>query len=171
MSELFITLRYLLPSVVVFLTAFYLFKAFFENEQKNRHMRMLEEKHKLALPIRMQAYERLVLLLERISPSNLVMRVHQPAMTAPQFQKLLVQAVRDEFDHNLSQQLYISAQAWELIRNAREEMIRQINVSASKLSPDATSTDLSQRLLEMSVEKLATRRALDFLKNEARSIF
>lgn len=171
MTEVLIALSYTLPALVVFATAWYMLKEFFKQENLKRQLAMLEEKQKVSMPIRMQAYERIVLLLERISPANLVMRVHKPNMSVKQFQQLLAQNVRDEFDHNLSQQLYVSLEAWEKVKGAREEMLRQINTTAAKLPQDARSTDLSQKLLEMSVDKSATRMALDYVKNEARKVF
>ena len=88
-----------------------------------------------------------------------------------QFQQLLIKTIREEFDHNLSQQLYVSIEAWEKVKTAKEEMIQQINVVAGQLDDNNSSTELSNNLLEMSVEKSATRKALDFVKTEARKLF
>lgn len=170
MSEFFISLRYLLPSVVVFLTAWFILKEFFKEQARNRHLQLLEDKQKISLPVRLQAYERIVLFLERISPGNLVMRSHKGGLNVKQFQQLLVQTIRDEYDHNLSQQLYLSIDAWEMVKSAKEEMIRQINISAGKHDEKAPSAELSKTLLEMSIDKLATRKALDYVKTEARKL-
>jgi hypothetical protein len=161
---------YVLPSVVVFLTAWLILKAFFKQENENRRLKLLEDKQKLTLPVRLQAYERVVLFLERISPGNLVMRVHKANLGVKQFQQLLIQNIRDEYDHNLSQQLYMTSDAWGKVKAAKEEMIRQVNMSAAALPAEATSTDLSQKVLEMSLEKSATKHALEFVKDEARQI-
>jgi len=171
MTELVNVLRYTIPAVVVFITAYFLLKEFFHQESKKRELDVKLEKVRISMPIRLQAYERIILLLERISPANLVMRVHQQGMTSAAFQKVLVQNIRDEYTHNLSQQLYVSSKAWDLVKTAREEMIRQINTSAAQLGEEATSIDLSNKLLEMSMEKMATRKAIDFLKEEARQNF
>lgn len=171
MNEIFEVIMYTLPAVVVFLAAYFLLKEFFFQESKKREIDIKLEKVRISMPIRLQAYERIILFLERISPSNLVMRVHQPGLSSAEFQKVLIQTIRDEYTHNLSQQLYLSPKAWELVKTAREEMIRQINTSAAQLAPEATSTDLSNKLLEMSIEKLATQNALDFIKDEARKNF
>ncbi len=171
MKEVLVAVRYFLPAVIVFLTAWYILKEFFKQENMKRQFQLLEEKQKISLPVRLQAYERIILLLERITPGSLVMRVHKPNLSVKQFQQLLAQSIRDEFDHNLSQQLYISIEAWEKVKGAKEEMLRQINTAAARLPEDATSTDLSKKILEMSVEKSATRKALDFIKTEARKVF
>jgi len=96
-----------------------------------------------------------------------------PGMTASQLQSALVLAVRSEFDHNLSQQLYVSTKAWEMVRNAREETIKRINTAAMKLSPDATSADLASLILihDMDMEQSLVKGALDLLKSEARNNF
>ncbi len=171
MNQIFEVIMYTLPAVVVFLAAYFLLKEFFYQESKKREIDIKLEKVKIAMPIRLQAYERIILFLERISPANLVMRVHQQGVSSAEFQRVLVQTIREEYSHNLSQQLYISPKAWEMVKTAREEMIRQINTSAAQLTAEATSTDLSNKLLEMSIEKLATQKALDFLKEEARKNF
>lgn len=171
MTDFVSVIRYTIPAVVVFFTAYFLLKEFFLQESKRREIDIKLEKIRIAMPLRMQAYERIILFLERISPSNLVMRVHKQGMSSAEFQKVLVQTIRDEYTHNLSQQLYVSSKAWELLKTAREEMIRQINTSAAQLGEEATSIDLSNKLLEMSMEKMATKKALDFLKEEARQNF
>ena len=170
MADFFQMFNYVLPAVIVFLTAWYILKEFFKQEERKRHLGLLEEKQKLSLPVRLQAYERIVLFLERISPGNLVMRVHKPEMNVKQFQQMLVKIIRDEYDHNLSQQLYVSHEAWELVKSAKEEMVRQINISAAKQDENAPAAELSKSLLEMSIDKLATRKALNYIKTEARKI-
>ena len=171
MTQLLSVLQYIIPSVVVFLATFFILKEFFKREERNRNLKLLEEKQKLSFPVRLQAYERIVLLLERISPGNLVMRVYQPGIGLKQFQQLLIKTIREEFDHNLSQQLYVSIEAWEKVKTAKEEVIQQINVVAGQLDDNNSSTELSNNLPEMSVEKSATRKALDFVKTEARKLF
>ncbi|MFN2395199.1 MAG: hypothetical protein ABR597_05875 [Bacteroidales bacterium] len=170
MEDIFQIIGYLLPAIVVFLTAWYILKEFFRQEERKRQLKLLEEKQKLSFPLRLQAYERIVLFLERISPGNLVMRINKPDLKVKQFQQLLIKTIRDEYDHNLSQQLYITHDAWELVKSAKEEMIRQINISAGKHDENASSAELSKSLLEMSIDKLATRKALNFIKTEARKL-
>lgn len=170
MTELLNAIAYILPAVVVFIAVWFVLKSFFKQENVNRQLKMMEEKQRITLPVRLQAYERVVLLLERISPGNLVMRVFKPNMTMQQFQQVLIQNIRDEYDHNLSQQLYLSPEAWEKVKAAKEEMLRQINTSAAKLPPEAKSHDLSQKLLEMSMDKSPTHNALDYVKREARKL-
>ncbi len=171
MSEILAVLKYTIPAIIVFITAYTLLKEFFAQEVKKRHIQMVEEKHKVSLPLRMQAYERIILLLERIAPKNLIMRVHGSKMTATQFHATLIKAIRDEFDHNLSQQLYISTKAWEMVKNSKEEIVRQINTCAGQLDEKATSMDLSKKIMEVSTEKSAIKKTIEFIKAEARKSF
>ncbi len=170
LSEL---LKYTVPALIVLATAYYLLKMFLDKESEKTQLQMRLDVQKISLPVRMQAYERLVLLLERIEPSGLLVRNNMPGMSASQFQSALVQAVRSEFDHNLSQQLYVSAKAWELVRNAREETIKRINTAAMKLNTEATSADLASMILldDMDATQSAVKNALDLLKSEARLNF
>ncbi len=171
MGDIYYILRYTIPSIVVFITAWFLLKEFFQQENKRRHSDLMSDRMRISMPLRLQAYERLVLFLERISPNNLIMRVYRPEWTAGELQKQLIKSIRDEYTHNLSQQLYISPQAWELINRAYEESLGQINSLASSLKEDASATDLSQKILETDLEKSATSKAMDFLKSEARRSF
>ncbi|MGD0710151.1 MAG: hypothetical protein ABR968_03145 [Bacteroidales bacterium] len=172
MNDFLEILKYILPSLVVFAAAYYLIKLFLDNEQKKRTTDIKMAGYKIITPIRLQAYERLVLFLERISPESLVMRIHKPELTGLQLQTQLIIAIREEFEHNLSQQVYISSQAWEMIKNAKEDMVKLINTAAARLTDKASATDLSQKIFELALsDKLVARTALEFLKNEIRVVF
>ncbi|MFH1161465.1 MAG: hypothetical protein V1733_11035 [bacterium] len=129
-----------------------------------------DEYKRLYLSTKLQACERLILFLERISPANLILRVHTPDMTAAQLQAALIRTVREEFEYNLSQQLYISARTWELIFNAKEETIRMINAAAAKLSASATSRDLASGILQLSLnqEPSPISGAIESIREEIR---
>ena len=173
MNELLEILKYVLPLLVVFAMVYYMIKLFLDNEQRKRTTDIKMTGYKIITPIRLQAYERLVLFLERISPESLIMRVHKPELSALQLQTLLILNIREEFEHNLSQQVYISSQAWEIVRNAKEEIIKLINTAASKLNDNANAIELSQKIFELSLlsDKPLYKSALEFLKNEIRQVF
>jgi hypothetical protein len=164
-------LRYAIPSVVVFLTAYLMMKAFFGEEKKRRDQETVMERVRISMPIRLQAHERIVLMLERMNPSNLVVRIHQPKLSAAEFHRQLIQTIRDEFNHNLSQQVYVSIKAWDMVKNTKEEIVRQINTAAAQLDEKATATDLSNRILELTVEKQAVANTLDYIKKEIAQVF
>ncbi len=98
--------------------------------------------------LQLQAYERLLLLAERISIPSLLQRLHQPGISAKEMQLLLTQNVRSEFDYNLTQQIYISANAWQILKNFKEQNILIIHTVASLLQPGSSSTDLNKQVAE-----------------------
>ena len=131
------------------------------------------EEEKIILPLRLQAYERIILFLERISPNNLIMRLNKPDMTSIQLQSLLVKTIRDEFEYNLSQQIYISFTAWELVKNAKEETIKIINMASGRIPDTASPGELAKDILDLAVEKekLPVNIAIDEIKKEIQKIF
>src|SRR5690554_1612691 len=128
--------KFTLPALITFLTAFFMIRLMLKREEENRKIDAILKNQKMITPIRLQAYERLVLFLERISPNHLIMRVQQPGMKVQELQRQLLANIRTEFEHNLSQQVYISHSTWEIIRNAKEQTIKLINSCADSISPD-----------------------------------
>ena len=170
MDSIFQSLRYAIPSLVVFFTAYFFLSEFFRAEQRRRNQALLLERMRITVPLRLQAYERIVLFLERISPRQLVMRLHQPGLSVAVMQRLLVQSIREEFAHNLSQQLYVSPQSWELLNQAKEELIGHINAIAADLGEKADAMELNNRLLAIANERLPSVRAMAYIKDEARKL-
>ena len=166
-------LKYVLPSVVVFATTCYMVKKYFDGEEKKRHHQAFLNNQNMITPLRLQAYERTILFLERISPENLIMRVNQPGFTVQQLQSELLQSIRSEFEHNLSQQIYVSHGAWEMLKIARGRTIQLINSMAEKVPKDSPSINLSKAILESMVdqEKTPTADAIAFIKKEIGQLF
>lgn len=100
-------------------------------------------------PLKLQAYERLILLADRIALPNLISRSNQPGLNVRDMQNLLVQTIRQEFDYNITQQIYVSPEAWEAVRNLKEQNLLIINQVASYLPETATGQDLNKSLIEM----------------------
>ncbi|MBT4968423.1 MAG: hypothetical protein HOM80_05400, partial [Bacteroidetes bacterium] len=117
-------LKIVLPAVIVFFTAFYLIKFFLKNETDKKYIENKALVNKETILLRLQAYERLVLFLERMSPSAMVMRMNKNNLSAADFHLQLLSTVRSEFEHNLAQQLYISNESWQMLVNAKEEVIK-----------------------------------------------
>ena len=166
-------LKYLLPALVVFATTFYLVKKYFEDEDKKRKQQLFINNQGTIMPLRLQAYERMILFLERISPESLIIRVNRSGYTCQQLQAELMNAIRGEFEHNLSQQLYVSPGAWEMLKIARGRTIQLINMMAEKIQKDSPSINLSKAILESIVdqEKVPTADALNFIKKEFSELF
>ena len=173
MDKLFDVLIVVLPSVVVFLTAFYIIKKFIDNEQRRHLMEIKSQNQKSITPIRLQAYERITIFLERISPNSLILRTHNPGMPARALQAELLKTIRSEFEHNVAQQIYMSASAWKAVKAAKEETIKLINISSTKINDDASGTELGKKILEMAgqLEQTPSDFALDFIKREIKSLF
>ena len=173
MEDLIDIAKMLLPAIAVLVTAFYVMKKFFENEDRKRTHDGKRANTKQIIPIRLQAYERMVLFLERISPDSIVMRVHKKGMSARALQTTLLQTIRSEFEHNIAQQVYVSNAGWDLSKRAKEEMIKLVNVSASKVNDNATGIELSKYIFGHAAEydKLPTQIAIEYLKKEIRHSF
>jgi hypothetical protein len=161
-------LKITIPALIVFLTSYYLLKNMIRNDQDKRRQELILQNIRTVTPIKLQAYERIVLFLERISLESMLLRVSTADMTAGQLQSALLTTIRSEFEHNLSQQIYMSQQAWEVARNARSNMIKIINSEAEKMPADSPGLALSKQLLEkiMELEKEPTRVAIEFIKAE-----
>ncbi|HEX8316488.1 MAG TPA: hypothetical protein VF609_15915 [Flavisolibacter sp.] len=100
-------------------------------------------------PLKLQAYERLVILCERISLPNIISRTNQPDLSAREMQYMLIENIKQEFEYNASQQIYVTQAAWEAVRNLRDQSLLVINTIARTLSPDAKANDLNKGILEM----------------------
>jgi hypothetical protein len=166
-------LKYTIPALIVFLTAYLIILNQSKNDEKRRRSEVTQTSRKTILPVRLQAYERLALLLERISPESIIMRQNLSNLTAKQLQTELLAAIRAEFDHNLSQQIYISTEAWERIKNARSNIISLINTAAQQIQPNASAYTLSQKILDSVMEHKSslTAPALEMLKKEVKELY
>jgi hypothetical protein len=125
------------------------------------------------LPNRLHAYERMTLFLERMSPQSLLVRLNTGSIPAKDFQQLLLAEVRNEYNHNVSQQVYISEEVWDLIKNAKEDLIVTINDSAGDMGEGSSSLDLSRKIFEKTINKTVDPlgHALSELKREVQRIF
>lgn len=166
-------LKLTLPSVVVFLTAYLIIRAFFERQEQEHQENLKRQNQEQVLPVRLQAYERSILFLERIHPDNLINRVRESNMTAADLQVALLKDIQGEYSHNLSQQLYISEDAWVLLRNAKEEMIKLLNLCYGHVKPDDNAMELSRIIINtlMRSDKSPTEPAIRFIKQEAQTLF
>ncbi|OFY45194.1 MAG: hypothetical protein A2Z69_03765 [Bacteroidetes bacterium RBG_13_44_24] len=161
-------LKITIPALLVLLTAWLLLRNMMKNDQDKRKQELILQNSRTVIPIKLQAYERIVLFLERISLESMLVRVSSSGMSAAQLHSTLLTTIRSEFEHNLSQQIYMSPQAWEVVRNARSNMIKIINSEIEKMPEKATGMEFSRRLLEtvMGLDKEPTRAAIEYIKGE-----
>ncbi len=166
-------LVYLAPSLLVFITAWYLVKRFLQRESALKVLELRSNQQKDLMPLRLQAYERLSIYLERISPNVMLINQYEHGMTVMEFQQKLLEMIRGEFEHNYAQQIYISPALWTVIRNTKEEVARQVNAAASSLDAEAPAYQLSKRIFDSILEKedYPSQRALSILKAEVAQLF
>ena len=157
-----------IPALLVLITALVLLRNLMKNDQDKRRQELILQNSRTVVPIKLQAYERIVLFLERISLESMLVRISTPGMSASQLHSGLLSSVRSEFEHNLSQQIYMSPQAWEVVRNARSNTIKLINSEFEKMPENASGMDFSKQLLSavMELDREPTRVAIDFVKAE-----
>ena len=166
-------LKYILPSLIVFGATYFVMQKFLDSEHRKQLLLLRKENQSVTTPLRLQAYERLVLFLERISLNNLVLRVHKPGMSAKLLQADLIRTIQQEFDHNLTQQVYISSSGWDTVKKAKDESVKIINLAGAQMEASATAADLGQKIFEimMKFEHAPTQIAIQILKKEIRQLF
>ena len=166
-------LKFTLPSLITLIAVYFIVGGFLRNSENRQKLKIIRGNQKLITPIRLQAYERLVLLLERISPEALVMRANYPVKTCEQLHSELLQTIRAEFEHNLSQQLYVSVEAWNSVRNAKNYTVALINNAAKEMDNSAPAIELSRRILDltMNLDPSIAEKAITELKREIQQIF
>jgi len=172
MEELLEILKYTLPALIVFLTVLVMLRTWSRNEDKRRKSEFNMHLSDDILPVRLQAYERSILLLERISPESIIIRVSRNEYSARQLQQELLGNITSEFEHNIAQQTYLSKEAWEKIKAAKNQVINLVNETAKEVKPDAAGTTLGKLILERLTElnNPPSQVAIDFLKQEVKSL-
>jgi hypothetical protein len=162
-----------LPAGAVLFTVVLFLRKQSEKDLRNMQIELKKERQSFFLPNRVEAYQRAVLLMERISPNSLVMRLHNPGLPAKMMQAELLKAIREEYDHNVAQQIFISPKAWEMVRNSKEETIKIINIAGGQMSDISMALDLSAKIFEITAEvgQLPTEITTEFLKRELQELF
>lgn len=169
-DDIFQLFAYLLPAVVTGAIAFYFFRLHTNNEEGRRRFLLHKDAQKDTLPIRLQAYERMVLFLERITVNNLVVRVAPQSKDKTQYENLLIKQIETEFEHNLSQQIYLSDECWNIIKTAKNATIRIIR--SAGMSSNESADKLREDILSQAMEKASpSSAALAFVKKEVSEIW
>ncbi|MFB6342415.1 hypothetical protein ACE01N_16425 [Saccharicrinis sp. FJH2] len=164
MNELWDVIKYLLPALLVWLAVYTTQKRFFKLTENRRYFELKNNNLKVTTPLRFRAYERMILFLERITPENLVLRVQRHDMNAMQLHSELLKTIRMEYEHNLSQQLYVSPEAWTLIVTAKESVVRLLNSTVSGINPQSPALELSKEFIEDYHD--AGKTPVDLAKNQ-----
>lgn len=167
-------LKFTIPGLIVFATAYQLLKLYLDDRQHAHALSLRNEAHKVTLPLRLQAYERLTLLCDRMEIANVLLRVRMSGMTVADLKGALLLAIRQEFDHNTSQQLYVSDTLWKIISIARTETLNFVVQAAEGLDPDADDevlVDMLLRMLDNQGQPTPLQKAIIALRTEAGQLF
>jgi hypothetical protein len=167
-------LKIILPAAAVFLAVFFLAQKYFRDEKDRREHELKKAALGLTTPQKIQAYERIVIFLERINPNSLVVRVNKHGYSSRQLHQELIHTIKSEYEHNISQQIFVSHNVWELVKTSKEEIIKLINISATKVPHDAPGNELAMMILNIvaNVEKkMPNEIALEYTKKEIAKLF
>jgi len=162
---------YIVPAVVTGVLAFYFFKQFVRNEDNRRNFLVRKELEKHALPIRLQAYERMALFLERITPAKLLVRTNPKSSNKENYESLLIATIEQEFEHNLSQQIYLSDECWSIISASKNATIQLIRKASLLPKTDSANKLREVILTEMMEKRPPSDAALSFIKNEVSELW
>jgi hypothetical protein len=136
------------------LVATYLMLQYFHNKSTYEKGKEIDiQKTKTFFPLQIQAYERVILFLERIDPNNMIIRTHKSGMNAITLHRELLKIVREEYTHNMSQQVFINPKSWKTVLNAKDETIQILNVAINNLSAESSGLDLSAKIFESIASK------------------
>ncbi|MBO7506394.1 MAG: hypothetical protein J6T67_03320 [Paludibacteraceae bacterium] len=160
-----------IPGILVLLAAYYILRDLLRNAERTRFYEMKKESAKALTPVKLTAYERLALFLERMKPESLLIRTQAPNMTVHELHIVLLNTIREEFEHNVTQQIYVGNDVWLLTRNAKDSLIQLINTIASDMPDDVPALELSKMIIERynAVNETPIDLALSALKSEVKS--
>lgn len=166
-------LKYTLPSFILLITVYLVIRRFTEHDINKQKIDSFADNLKIVTPLRLQAYERLLLFLERITIESLALRLQKPGISARQLQVSMLEVVRKEFNHNLSQQLYVSNKSWNAVKNAKEQLSRIINLAGTQMNPQLKGHDFTKYAMDIYSQSNSApvEAAILILKAEASKIF
>jgi hypothetical protein len=167
-DKIFESIAYILPAAVTGFVAYYMFNGFIRQQNSAKHLELMSQKKKDSLPIKLQAYERLLLFCERINPVKILIRIKPLSEDKNEYLQLLIGNIEQEFEHNLVQQIYISDESWTAIYAAKSAVINKLKqVSESSNS----ANDLRENvLIDYSKSLPPTETAIAFIKNEVKKL-
>jgi hypothetical protein len=170
-DKIFELLLYAVPALITGMIAYYFFKEHTKNEDGRRRFLLHKDIQVNTLPIRLQAYERMALFLERIAPNKLLVRIAPTSSSKENYESLLIQSISQEFEHNLSQQIYLSDECWNIIVAAKNATIQLIR-KASLLEKTNSANKLREVVLsEMMEKRPPSDAALSYIKKEVSDLW
>lgn len=166
-------LKFTVPSIITGAVAYALINRMLVQENRRLLMDLKKENQKYSTPVRLQAHERVLLLLERMDPVQVVNRVIKPGMTARNLQYEVIREIKEEFNHNITQQLYVSTATWEEVKKAKEDAFKLLTVVAGRADNNADAMEFSRLLIQIQSEQdfFTSAKAIETVKNEIVKIF
>ena len=164
-----ILLLCIVPLLIMLIAVVVVLRTQLQAHERERNAQLALENRKITLPIRLQAYERIALYLERISPEALLLRIPTADHNAKAYESVLLETIRNEWNHNLSQQIYVSHEVWQLVCQAKGNVSKMITMCGDKVHPQSPAIELSNMILAMLLEMSShpTAAALSALRGEA----
>lgn len=165
-------LKYCIPALCVLLATWLVMRQFYKAEADKRLWELKRLSQKEISPLRLRAYERLALLLERTTPEHMLLELNLGEMTVLQVQQHLIRTIRMEYEHNVSQQVYVTAEVWAMIQNAKEQTVAFVNSMVQQLPPESTALDYAKVMITAysSNGDTPNELALQALKKEAQTL-
>ena len=166
-------LKFSIPALLVIVVAYVVLDKLLKADSNRRNYETKLKQQAVVTPVRLRAYERLMLVLERTTPTTLIVSAFDPGLTAMNFQAKLLDTIREEYGHNASQQIYVSNELWTAIRASQESLTKLVNICALQIEPETTATGLAEIILEVysQSENIPVEIAIDLLKREVKSLF
>ena len=167
-------LKYTIPGLLVFVSSYFLLKQYLDDKLRSELAAQRNESVRITLPLKLQAYERLILLCDRASVPNTLLRIRMPGMTSGELRGALMLAISQEFDHNTSQQLYVSDTLWKIISLAKNETLSIVSETAPELDPKSDSSELIDvlfKVLEENGQSTMLQKAIVAIRTEAGQLF
>jgi len=162
-------------AIIIALLAFFailaVVKMLVERNLKAKAIECGKEVKSIVLPLRLQAYERMALFLERIEPNQLVLRIHAPNLTIAEEQSLLLTSIRSEFEHNITQQIYLSDAVWQQVCDAKDDIIEIINTVAAQMDENASNITFAESVLTASAQHPVIANAMKVLRNDVQKLY
>ena len=166
-------IKFTIPALIVFFTVYQLLKQYLDGQYRLRMMDFKQTQQNTAMPLRLQAYERMTLYCERINLPTLLLRNPNVGSTPAEMRYNLMMIIQNEFEFNVSQQVYLSPQLWEIIKLSKDDTLNSINIVYEKLSGSATNRSFNNALIRFYNERDASgpEKALMAIKKEVALLF
>jgi hypothetical protein len=166
-------IKYALSGIIVFLIGFYVVKNYLDRMKMIGLLELKKTSQAHTLPLRLQAYERIILFIERLNPANMLLRLYVPEISASEMHQLIISEIRTEFQHNISQQLYTSNQTWIIVKRLKDDTLVLVNSAFKSLPEHASSLELNKAILIhlSKLEEDPYDTALTIIKQDIQQLF